>query len=198
MSVSPDLQEPLLTPQSEGSDENLQRRALARIDHAITPYQLEKLRLLACSILSVTSVDSVPDSGKASGIYNLLTAHYGGDIEASASALHAMLKSCGLEPELLKQLSSESNELSSDRQFEWRRSLIEYSDRAERQGDVDVVVNHLYLQTPKIRIDRESVTSLIVLFNHMIEINELGFDKEEVIKRALTRSKSMTSNISIS
>lgn len=168
------------------------RKSLAYVDRRITLYQLEKLKLLACSVLCVGEVRDVES---VTSIYELLKSHFAGDTKTSSSFLHTMLVAVGLDSEQYKCVTKSlerSSSLLANKEFQWRRGLIQYSDRAVRQNKVAMVIDHLY-GTREIEMNRERATSLIVLFNHMIENRQFqpGKDEElEVIEEAFTIGKS--------
>lgn len=164
------------------------RKSLAHVDCRISPYQLEKLRLLALSVVEQGRYGEVRKADSVTMLYEIFEGHFAGNEKAAASHVCTMLEAVGVNSKHYKRLSrsaeSESSNLLTNEEYQWRRSLIAYSDRAERHKKVPVVIDHLY-QTHSIELRREDVTSLIALFDHMIEHREIRPGGEEQLETSI-------------
>ena len=175
--------------QSVAEYENKIRKGLADVDQSIgtDTYQMKKLKLLACSILEVGDVESAESATK---IFELLTLKkFPNDLSKASSALYLMLKAAGIEPKFMPS-SKKASDLF-DRSFDWRKRLIEFSDEAESKKKVSMVVNYLCTQYD-IKISKETVKSLIDIFNHLIKTGQYipGSKKElKVLKKYLETCK---------
>ena len=159
--------------------------------HIKKPYQMEKLKFLACSVLS-NHQGQVRDADSVLTIYELLKLHYGSDVQLASSTMHLMLQTIGMNFKELKYLerSGKLSTVANKTEFQWRKKLIHYSDRARKEKKVQKVVDHLY-RSYEITLERENVTCLIMLFNHMIDVRLFtGKDEDlEVVKCFFDMSK---------
>ena len=148
-------------------------------DRNISDYQLEKLQFIAYSRLHV---GAVRDADCALHIYNELRTKYGNGDTAGA-VLNVMLKVSGVD---CRSISDSPSDIDghSDEEFHWRKTLIQYSDKAVKKRKVEKFINYLYraynINTSKERY--RSCDSPITLFQDMIDDEILQMNNREDIE----------------
>lgn len=135
------------------------RSEYVRADSIINPYQLEKLKFLACSLLSRRQVQ---DAEVVTNIYEELKVKFEQDARLAVSVLNTMLKIAGL-PDENRVCADPRHHVLQVVAFQWRFKLIQYSDAAVECNKVSKLLDRMYKKYD-IMLSREQVTSPITLF----------------------------------
>ena len=146
-----------------------QRGDFTRADCVIIPYQFEKLKFLASSVILK---GEVRDAEGVTSIYERIKMNpkYQTDHGAAAEVMNCMLEVVSMHgPQLGVFNNPESNSHTfQDTSFQWRLRLIQCSDAAVKSEKVPQFLNRMYKKYD-IPLSREQVTSPIMLFEHMID-----------------------------
>ena len=154
------------------------RKGLAYADHHFTDYQLEKLKLLAGSVLQNHRAET-RNAEDVTSVYELLKKQHG-DVKAM-SLVYVLLTTASKQP----PKPQEQNDVLADSDFKWRSDLLQYSDRAKKEKKITKLVDYLF-KNYRITLAKETFTcdcDLIALFNHMIEMKLFipGRDEDLVV-----------------
>ncbi len=109
----------------------------------ITPDQLKNLKLLVCSVLR-NRKGEVKDAEDVTTIYELLKLHYACDVTQAMPVLCLMLETAGVNLKKFKHLPKLQGKspILLDPDFQWRKKLVHYSERAKKQKKVSMVIDH--------------------------------------------------------
>lgn len=140
-----------------------------------TPYQLEKLKFLACSILRKTEVENSKSVG---AIYDHLLRYHAGVEENATETLCLMLKQVGCKFHH-SSLPSMDGDVLANKDYQWRAKMIKYADDAKKQRKT---LSHVH-KTFDLESSTEDFSSPIMLFEHMIEARKLTVGEHADLER---------------
>lgn len=174
-------------------DDAEERKLLSIANNKIGEDRFKKLKFLTTPLLHTRTGElRNADTDTVIGIYELLTDEHGGDFRKAASEVYVMLGIIGLQ-RFKSMSSSQASEIQQNKEFQWRVKLIECSDRAAKQKKDSEMIDRLF-KSCDMEISRDSITSPLMLFDHMIDqgLFQPGREEDlETVKDILSFCKSM-------